>query len=133
MPGGAPGGARVYFTGDLGRARADGSLQVVGRKDRMLKLNGQRIEPAQVEAAIRAVADVADLCVLPRRSGDAVTLVAFVVARARGRETIAATLRARLREHLPAPMRPARIVVLDALPRLASGKVDAVALLAGLD
>ena len=124
---------RVYFTGDQARASKDGCIVVLGRMDRMLKINGQRVEPMEVEVAIRELADVHDVIVLPRVAGAVTSLAAFVVPGPRGRETVAAALRERLRRHLPIHMLPARIVTMDALPRLANGKVDGVALLAGLD
>lgn len=126
-------GMRVYFTGDQARASKDGCIVVLGRMDRMLKINGQRVEPMEVEVAIRELADVHDVIVLPRVAGAVTSLAAFVVPGPRGRETVAAALRERLRRHLPIHMLPARIVTMDALPRLANGKVDGVALLAGLD
>lgn len=123
---------RVFFTGDLARTSADGAIILLGRKDRMLKINSQRVEPMEVEGAIHELADVVDVIVLPRKVGEAETPVAFVVPGARGAAGIADALRDRLRRHLPAHMLPSRIEVVDALPRLPSGKVDGVALLAGL-
>ena len=123
----------MYFTGDLARASDDGTVVLLGRKDRMVNINGQRVEPVEVEAAIRELADVRDVVVLPRMVGQAASLVAFVVPGARGKDTIAEALRERLRRHVPAHMLPSRIIALEALPRLPSGKVDGVALLKGLE
>ena len=73
---------RVLHTGDLVHMDADGLCTVTGRKDRQVKINGVRVEPSEVEAALRGLPDVADAAVIARRSGKATTLAAFVVPRA---------------------------------------------------
>jgi amino acid adenylation domain-containing protein len=61
----AAGGA-AYRSGDLVRRRADGELEYLGRMDRQVKLNGHRIEPGEVEAALRAHPRIADAAVILR-------------------------------------------------------------------
>jgi acyl-coenzyme A synthetase/AMP-(fatty) acid ligase len=124
-------GRRIYATGDLARRLADGTIVVLGRKDRMLKINGQRVEPAEVEVAIRAIAGVTDATVLPMPLRDTVTLAAFVAAD-RSPANFAEVIRDALRKNLPAYMVPTRVVIMNELPRLPGGKVDGVRLLAGL-
>ena len=51
-PAGSPVG-RAYRTGDLGRFRSDGELEFLGRIDRQVKVNGYRIEPAEIERALQ--------------------------------------------------------------------------------
>lgn len=46
---------RFYLSGDLARYNLDGSLQFMGRKDRQVKINGQRIEPEEVEVHVRCI------------------------------------------------------------------------------
>jgi len=121
-------GRRIFRTGDLVRLQPDGMLRVVGRADRQLKINGVRIEPAEIEAVLRAEPRVTDAVVVaPAETAD-VTLHGFVVAAGVDHTELIATLRQRVTATLPSTMRPCRITVLDRLPTLPSGKVDMVAL-----
>lgn len=124
--------ARVYFTGDLARQTDDGVIIILGRKDRMVKVNGVRVEPAEVEEAILTSGHIVDATVLPRQTATSTLLVAFAVARPDAPTDLATRLRDDLRQRLPAVMVPARIVLVDVMPRLPSGKVDAQALLSRL-
>jgi acyl-coenzyme A synthetase/AMP-(fatty) acid ligase len=126
----APGrpGLRIFRTGDLVRLQADGMLRVVGRADRQLKINGVRIEPAEIEAVLRAEPSVTDAVVVVCAEAASVTLHGFVVAAAVDHAELIAALRRRMVAALPGAMRPSRLTVLDRLPTLPSGKVDIVAL-----
>jgi hypothetical protein len=122
--------APVYRTGDLGRWRAEGVLEYVGRADRQVKVRGVRVEPGEVEAVLVGHPGVAEAAVVARPGPDAgVELVGFVVMAdpAVGADAVRGWLRARLVEQ----MVPAHLVVVGALPTLANGKVDRDALGAG--
>ncbi|HEY0302563.1 MAG TPA: thioesterase domain-containing protein, partial [Rhizomicrobium sp.] len=110
---------RILRTGDLVRLRADGLIDLMGRKDRQLKIRGQRVEPGELEAAIRRFPGISDAAVFPRRVGADWWLIAYVVG-----DADPAALKARLRDTLPAALQPQRIHLLDRLPRLASAKLD---------
>ncbi|MBW8683316.1 non-ribosomal peptide synthetase [Chitinophaga rhizophila] len=58
-------GDRLYRTGDLARLLPDGNIEFVGRIDEQLKINGYRIEPAEIEAALRNIRGVREAIVLP--------------------------------------------------------------------
>ncbi|HEV2562578.1 MAG TPA: non-ribosomal peptide synthetase [Rhizomicrobium sp.] len=113
---------RVQHTGDLVRLRSDGLLELIGRKDRQLKIRGNRIEPGEIEAALRRRADVLDAAILPRQTGETLVLIAYVVARTQTCEEGA--LRQFLRETLPPPLQPHRIHIVKEIPRLPSAKLD---------
>ena len=122
------GGERLYRTGDVVRWRKDGQLDYLGRADAQVKVNGVRVEPGEVEAALREVggARQAHVRVWKSASGES-RLVAYVVP---GAETPRETreLRALLRQRLSEPMVPSAFVHLEALPLSSSGKVDVRAL-----
>jgi amino acid adenylation domain-containing protein len=115
-------GARLFRTGDLGRQRQDGNIEILGRLDRQLKIRGFRVEPGEVEAALISLPSVRQALVVPGKTAD--DLVAYVVADAFQEEPLLASLRRRL----PAFMIPSAILRLDALPLTAHGKIDLSAL-----
>ncbi len=115
-------GTRLYRTGDLARWRADGQLEYLGRIDRQIKVRGFRIEPGEIEAALRAQPGIDDALVVAREH----SLLAYVASRASDLPTdaIQQTLRARF----PAFMVPASFVVVPEFPRNMNGKIDQAAL-----
>jgi amino acid adenylation domain-containing protein/FkbM family methyltransferase len=122
-------GERMYRTGDLARVRPDGAIEYLGRVDHQVKLRGYRIELGEIEATVAALPDVRDVVVLARedRPGDQ-RLAAYVIARDPSRPPAADTLRDHVRAHLPDYMVPSDVIVLDAFPTTANGKLDRAAL-----
>ena len=112
---------RWYATGDLVRWRSDGRLDYVGRRDRQLKVRGQRVELGEIEAAARSLPGVGEAAVEPVGSGSERRLVLFV-------EPEVPDVRPGLTGLLPAAWVPDVVVALPALPRLPSGKLDRPAL-----
>ncbi|MFM0502670.1 amino acid adenylation domain-containing protein [Paraburkholderia caffeinilytica] len=126
-PAGLP-GARLYRTGDLCRRRADGAIDFLGRLDQQIKLRGFRIEPGEVEAALRRQPGVADAVAMLATTRGVARLVAYAVPRADAAPLDGATLQQALAQALPAHMVPAAIAVLERLPLMPNGKVDRAAL-----
>ncbi|SCK31543.1 amino acid adenylation domain-containing protein [Streptomyces sp. WMMB 714] len=122
-------GERVYRTGDMGMWRTDGTIEFMGRKDRQVKIRGHRIELGEIESVLdrlpavrRAVASVV------RESDGRPRLTAHVALRpealARGTRLVRGELLDALRQSVPSYMVPQSLVLTDALPVTANGKVD---------
>ncbi|WP_280296552.1 non-ribosomal peptide synthetase, partial [Nocardia abscessus] len=116
-------GERLYRTGDLVRWRKTGELEYLGRSDFQVKVRGQRVEPGDIEAALRAVAQVA-------RAVAVVTTERIVgyVTLAPGAVTDGRAIREQLTRMLPSYLVPDAVQVLDAMPLTANGKLDRSAL-----
>ncbi|NOK32233.1 amino acid adenylation domain-containing protein [Corallococcus exercitus] len=122
-----PAGSRMYRTGDRVRYRADGVLEYLGRVDFQVKVRGFRIELGEVESALRQHAAVKDAVVVAKGEGEEKRLVAYVAPKP-GAALETKALKADLRQRLPEYMVPGTVVVLEALPLNANGKVDRKAL-----
>jgi acyl-coenzyme A synthetase/AMP-(fatty) acid ligase/acyl carrier protein len=118
--------ARVLRTGDCGRWRPDGLIEFVGRKDHQIKLRGHRINPAEIETALRSCADVSDAALLVCKNEANVprSLVAYVEVRPGVRDLTPGDVAAVLAQQLPHHMVPPIIVLVDKLPRLPGLKID---------
>ncbi len=118
---------RIYRTGDRGRYRPDGFLELLGRLDEQVKIRGVRVEPSEVEAALATHPAVREVAVAAHDDRGERRLVAYLVLEP-GAQVADRELRAGLRERLPEAMVPGAFVRLDRLPLTASGKVDRRAL-----
>ena len=127
-------GARLYRTGDRVRWHAETTssvLEFVGRLDAQVKLLGMRVEPGEIEGALRRHPEVADAVVLLREDAPGERrLVAYATPAhgARFDGDAGAALRAWLAERLPEYLVPTAVVTLDAFPLNPNGKVDRKAL-----
>ena len=122
-------GERLYRTGDLVRYLPGGTIDYQGRADRQIKLRGFRIEPGEIEAQFACIPGVAQCAVVVRDAGAGDRrLVAYVVPSDRTAPPSAQDLCQAIAERLPAYLVPSRIVLVNALPLTANGKLDMRAL-----
>ena len=121
-----PGSAdRVYRTGDRVRWLPDGSLAFLGRIDRQVKVHGYRVEPGEVESALRVSPSVADAAVVARPDEAGSYLMHAYVTAVPGQDRpVAQALRRELAIRVPTPLIPVTITVLPEFQLTASGKID---------
>lgn len=122
-------GDRLYKTGDLGRYLPSGDIEFLGREDFQVKIQGYRIECAEVEAALVDCQGVKSAAVraIVDKSG-ARRLVGYVVGSPNMEIPSAAQLQNALQARLPAYMVPSAIVTIPTMPLSSNGKVDRNAL-----
>jgi benzoate-CoA ligase family protein len=110
-------------TGDLYSVDADGVYRHLGRRDDMLKVGGEWVSPAEVESVLLGCESIAEAAVVGARSGDGLMrAVAFAVPRP-GAQLDPDDVLARCRAELAGYKRPRRLIVVEALPKTATGKV----------
>ena len=118
----------LYKTGDLGRYRLDGTLDILGRRDDQVKIRGVRVEPQEVAAALHTYPEVQSCTVLghPDVKGE-MALTAYVVSHP-NTAVNAHDLRTFLSTRLPHAFVPFQYVFLEQLPLTPNGKIDRRAL-----
>ncbi len=119
-------GKSILLLQDLGRLHGDGNLEFIGRGDAMIKLRGFRIEPGEIESALRKHAAVSSAAVAGKpnpKAGDELSLVAYISLKP-GSVVSAVKLREFLLSHVSDYMVPANFVFLEQIPLNQSGKID---------
>lgn len=127
-------GNSMYKTGDLGRWLPDGNIEFLGRKDRQVKIRGNRVELGEIEALLRSHKHIANAAVIAhKKSPNDIDLIAFIVledAVTTKFSDIEQQLSALCKEALPSYMRPNHYCQVVKLPQNLSDKVDEKKLLA---
>lgn len=117
----------LYRTGDTGCFLPDGNIDISGRADFQIKLNGYRIEPGEIEALIGRIAGVSECAVVLSHSNGNQALVAYIKPQA-GIELDPVAVRALLGRQLPAWMIPHHFLAIDNMPLTPNAKIDRSAL-----
>jgi o-succinylbenzoate---CoA ligase len=122
--GASPAGQRFFRTGDLGRMES-GRLVVRGRADDVINTGGHKVIPGEVAAVLRTCPGVRDVAVLGQPDPEWGERVVAVVAPAdRAEPPALELLRLHVQQRLPRYAAPSRVVMVDAVPMLPSGKHD---------
>ncbi|WP_165497174.1 non-ribosomal peptide synthase/polyketide synthase [Rhodococcus sp. ABRD24] len=121
-------GARMYRTGDLVRWTSRGELEYIGRSDFQVKLRGQRIELGEIEAALLAHGGVEQAVVTLRSDAIVGDYLAGYVVPSTGTNLDVQEVLETAATALPRYMVPSTLVVLEAMPVNANGKLDRRAL-----
>ncbi len=117
-------GTRWYRTGDVVVASPDGDYTYLGRRDRMVKRRGYRVELGEIEAGLYKHADVREAAVVAVADEEAgVKVKAFLSCRAAAKPSLIA-LKRFCAENLPLYMIPDTFTWLDALPKTSTDKID---------
>ncbi len=116
-------GERLYDTGDLGRYAADGNVIILGRDDGQVKIRGHRVELGEIEAVLNQHAGIRQAVVLATPGpAEHRRLAAYIEPAVR--ELSEQTLRDYLSDRLPDYMVPRHLMLMDAMPVSANGKID---------
>jgi acyl-CoA synthetase (AMP-forming)/AMP-acid ligase II len=117
-------GDPVYRTGDLVRLRKDGDYDFLGRRDHQIKSRGYRIELGDIEAALNAHPSLAEAVAVAVPHEEWGTAIVACVSAKDGETVTVTQLKRHLVSRIPRYMIPAKIEVLDRLPRTPNGKID---------
>ncbi|MEA2736774.1 MAG: hypothetical protein QOH05_81 [Acetobacteraceae bacterium] len=120
---------QLYYTGDLGRYRSDGKVEIFGRIDAQIKIRGIRIEPNEIETHLLKFPGIRDAAITTRIGANTEKLlVGLVVPETSVAPEDHAAFSRRicdvLKQRLPEAMVPNRVFALDKLPYLPNGKLD---------
>ncbi|MQA28149.1 MAG: amino acid adenylation domain-containing protein, partial [Micromonosporaceae bacterium] len=116
-------GERLYRTGDIGRYLPDGNIEIIGRADHQLKVNGYRIEAGEVETRLTGIDAVRQAVVVRQESANGARLVAHLVP-ATAVPPPEEALQRELAVQLPDYMIPSVFTWHERLPLTGNGKVD---------
>ena len=115
---------RIFRSHDLGRFLPGGMLEHLGRADHLVKIHGQRVEPAEVEAALLATGLAREAVVTVRVDASGETRLAAYLVPPAGAKGVPPNFRRALSAQLPAHMIPQDFVPLEKLPLTIAGKLD---------
>jgi amino acid adenylation domain-containing protein len=124
----APGGTRMYRTGDIARMRPDGVLEYLGRTDDQVKIRGYRIELGEVTSVVAAQPGVRQAAVVAREDSSGDRYLAGYVVPEDGAAPDLTELREGVARTLPAYMVPSAFMTIGELPLTSNGKLDTRAL-----
>jgi amino acid adenylation domain-containing protein len=120
-------GRRWYRSGDVVRYRADGAIEYLGRADDQVKIRGNRVELGEVAMTLRNIPGIRDAAAVASEG----QLIGAVVLED-GSTLTATAIRHHMLERVPAFLVPARLVAVDTLPQLTSGKLDRAAIISAV-
>lgn len=112
----------LYRTGDIGRYKPDGNIEILGREDEQIKIRGVRVDKNEVTATILRQPNVKECAVVDWKNNGDTQLIAFVVSSKEDWDPD--LLRMSLSNDLTLAMIPSRFVLINELPVTSNGKID---------
>ncbi|CAN5483054.1 hypothetical protein BH09BAC3_BH09BAC3_33920 [soil metagenome] len=119
-------GGRMYRTGDMGRMRSDGAMEILGRKDFQVKIRGYRVEIGEIENALSSMGLLNEVVVVDKKHTDTSKYLVAYYTSAQAVETN--RIKDHLKAILPDYMIPSFFVRMDQLPLNSNGKIDRMSL-----
>lgn len=113
---------RLYRTGDIGSMKEDGCIYYLGRKDRQIKLHGNRIELDEIERAIKRLEICSECAVVAILENGRPSSIRAILAKTSTENIV--DIRTELLKSLPNYMIPSKFSFVESLPVLLSGKID---------
>lgn len=128
-------GELLYKTGDNGRIRADGEIEILGRKDNQIKIRGFRLEPGEIEAKLCQIDGITEAVVKVHKFDELDhRLVAFILCANESKENLDKEgISSHIQKHLPDYMVPSHYQFMDEFPRTPNKKTDRKKLVFTLD
>jgi amino acid adenylation domain-containing protein len=117
-------GRRLYRTGDLGRYLPDGNIEYLARMDDQVKIRGFRIELGEIESVLKSYPGVQQSVVVLRKDEPGHEKIVGYVVLSEKSPVTGSELRSYLKQKIPDYMVPAFVMVLEAMPLSANGKID---------
>lgn len=117
---------KIYHTGDLIKVLPDGNMVILGRNNDMIKINGNRVEPGEIEAAVRKLLGIDWACAKGFTDGHSAFICVYYVADIK---IDYEKTRKELLKYLPYYMIPSHFIHLESIPKNENGKVDKKSLL----
>lgn len=115
----------LFHSGDLAIRDENGNLTIRGRMDDMVKINGNRVDPSEIEAATKDIMHLS-WCAAKAFVEDNRSFICFYYTDALTLDE--ECIRGELMKRLPDYMIPSYYICLDSVPTLATGKTDRRAL-----
>lgn len=122
------GKSRIYLTGDNGRYVENDDIEFLGRLDNQVKINGHRIEIAEIESVIRTMSNIEDCCVIYEQNMGKGILIAFVRNNMSSPFYTKEEYREYLNAYLPSEMIPSKFINVEKFPLSTNGKINRKAL-----
>jgi len=111
---------KFYRTGDRVQVNRDGNLLFIGRVDSQLKINGYRVEPAEIESVLSKLSGNKQAAVIAWQGKEGFSsLCAFLEGEGDEHEVLG-----EMKKHLPLQSIPRKIVFLEKMPMNGNGKID---------
>lgn len=118
-------GGRIYKSGDIGRRLPNGEIEFVNRRDTQVKLNGVRVELAEIEYQLVQYEAIKEAVVLVQEVNSLKHLTAYI---SQNKNIDTKEIKRLLKEHLPNYMIPSSYIFMDTFPLTRTGKIDKKAL-----